>query len=101
MKLWLLRPVDNLPDDANPWEPWYDKAFGFVVRAETEEGARRLATEEAGDEKHGPRTTSDEDLDRTYYSRDVKPWEQPSYSTCVELTAEGEPGIIIQDFRSA
>lgn len=36
MKLWLLRPVVGLDENDNPWWPWYDKAFGFVVRAETE-----------------------------------------------------------------
>ena len=30
MRLWLLRPVEG----DSLWDPWYDKAFGFVVRAE-------------------------------------------------------------------
>lgn len=37
MRLWELRPIDK---DSGPWEPWYDKAFGFVVRADTEAQAR-------------------------------------------------------------
>jgi len=47
MNLWLLRPSSNLPDDRakNPWIPWYDKCFGMVIRAETEEDARKLADE--------------------------------------------------------
>ena len=45
MKLWLLRPREDLPYDKDPWEPWYDKAFGFVVRAETEERARAIGQE--------------------------------------------------------
>jgi hypothetical protein len=53
VKLWLLRPVDNLPNGDNPWEPWYDKAFGFVVRAKNEQEAREFATAEAGDENRG------------------------------------------------
>ena len=36
MRLWLLRPQEGLIEGDNPWDPWYDKAFGFVVRAETE-----------------------------------------------------------------
>jgi len=47
MKLWLLRPR-VLEDTFDPWEPWYDKAFGFVVRAETEKDARQMAQERAG-----------------------------------------------------
>jgi hypothetical protein len=38
VRLWLLRPVES---GSAFWEPWYDKAFGFVVRAETEEDARK------------------------------------------------------------
>ena len=49
MKLFHLYPKENIEGE-NPWSPWYDKAFGFVVRAETEEEARKLANEEGGDE---------------------------------------------------
>ena len=86
MKLWLLRPIDNTSINDNPWEPWYDKAFGFVIRAENEQEARELTDAEAGDEKHynGKRT-----------------WLEPKYATCVELTAEGESGIIIKDYAAA
>ena len=38
MRLWILRPIDEA---AGQWSPWFDKAFGFVMRAETEEAARR------------------------------------------------------------
>jgi hypothetical protein len=99
MKLWLLRPRDApLPDSwdpvnvPDPWEPWYDKAFGFVIRAETEEDARRIASSHSGAET------------------DVQPWPEeavadawtnPKYSTCTELVAEGGAGEIIRDFRGA
>ena len=64
MKLWLLRPrllsakraaeSEECEDVEWPWDPWYDKAFGFVVRSETEEDARALAAKECGDEgEHG------------------------------------------------
>lgn len=36
MKLWLLRPIKD-------WIPWYDKSFGFVIRAESEDAAREMA----------------------------------------------------------
>ena len=82
MKLWLLKPSHLLPDDENPWEPWYDKAFGFVVRAETEEDARNYAAEYSGDEG-------------------VPSWTNPALSTCVELTVNGNTEVILREFRSA
>ena len=51
-KLWILRPVKEIKDREkdNPWNPWFDRAFGFVVRAKTETEARELAHSQAGDE---------------------------------------------------
>ena len=89
LKLWLLRPVEGLIQD-NPWEPWYDKCFGFVARAETESEARRFAQDNAGDETH----------DQNYADTRM-PWLDAAYSTCVELIAEGAVGIIIRDFAAA
>jgi hypothetical protein len=57
MKLWLLQMNDAQ-------EPWFDRMFGFVVRAKDEAGARRLASSRAGDE--GPEA-----------------WLSPAHSTCV------------------
>ena len=94
MKLWILRSVENLPKGDDPWEPWYDKAFGFVVRAETEEEARKFAHEEAGDENRGTflgGKTADTN----------SPWLEAKYSTCVELPTEGEAGVVLQDFHAA
>lgn len=76
MKLWLIRPSDPT---SGAWDPRYDKAFGFVVRAETEEQARKFAAAAAGDET--------EDA-----------WLSTMLSTCEELTADGDPGIVIHDF---
>jgi hypothetical protein len=87
MKLWLLRPV---PEDSL-WKPWYDKSFGFVVRAETESHARKIAEENAGDEN---RQLGDANTERCA-------WLNATHSTCVELTPDGEPGLIIVDFASA
>lgn len=84
MKLWLLTPVD---ENSAPWSPWDDKAFGFVVRAETEDAARILA-DAAG---------ADENREVKY----VQPWLMPQYSMCVPLLEEGVPGIVIQDFHAA
>ena len=49
MKLWILRPIEGSPY----WEPWYDKAFGFVVRAKDEKEARMIAYRDQGDEEIG------------------------------------------------
>ena len=99
MKLWLLRPVEGLPTDSrygdghedNPWDPWYDKTFGFVIRAETEERAREIAQSEKGAE--------------TDYGRGpvggFPAWTDARYSTCIELTADGDEGVIIKDTHSA
>jgi len=78
MKLWILRPG---PDE-RAWNPWYDKAFGFVVRAESEEEARRMASEEHGDEG-------------------LEAWLSDGSSSCAPLLAEGAPEVVIVDFRDA
>ena len=80
MKLWLLRPCMDRPE----WDPWYDKAFGFVVRAANEQTARQLAASDAGDE-----------------GKDA--WLSPQSSTCEILTRHDslEPEIVISDFYSA
>ena len=92
-KLWLLRPVECLSED-DPWESWYDKAFGFVVRAKTEKEARKFAHKEAGDENRG------EFLGKKT-SKTKSPWLNAKYSTCIVLYTYGEEGIIIRDFASA
>lgn len=86
MKLWLLQPR-NLPKDEakNPWEPWYDKTLGFVVRAETEQDARQIADENGMEENRGGK----------------HPWLDAALSTCEELTADGEPGMILEDHAGA
>lgn len=96
MKLWLLRPVEGLAKNDNPWHPWFDKAFGFVIRAETETDARKLANANAGDENEIPLVQFVSGIS------DVKePWLNSKYSTCVELTAEGTNEVVIKDFHAA
>ena len=94
MKLWILRPVDGLAKNDDPWEPWYNKALGFVVRAETEAEARAMAHAEAGDENRGMflcRKTADTN----------EPWKNAKYSTCTELLPEGTAEVVMQDFARA
>lgn len=94
MKLWLLKPVDERPEGDDPWRPWYDKAFGFVVRARDEESARKFAHESAGDENRG------EFLGKKVAAT-TTPWLDPRYSTCEELKQRGEEGVILCDVAEA
>lgn len=94
MKLWLLRPMEKLPGNDNPWEPWYDKAFGFVVRAETEAEARDMGHAEAGDENRG-------EFLRQQIADTREPWKDSKYSTCVELLPEGFAEVVMLDFARA
>lgn len=85
MKLWILRPRRFDIMENNPWDPWYDRTFGFVIRAETEGKAREIAHDNGGMEN--------------YYG--VVPWRDPNLSTCEELTTDGETELIIKDEWSA
>lgn len=95
MKLWILKARDeDLPCGDNPWEPWYDKNFGLVVRATSEERARQLAQSEAKDEARG--TFLGDKIANTN-----SPWLDAKYSTCDELTPSGEEGVLLIDYRGA
>ncbi len=76
MKLWLLRPIED-------WMPWYDKAFGFVVRAKTEEDARHLVFSSGDNGEEG-----------------AEVWRDALKTTCEELKKDGKEEIIIQDFSN-
>lgn len=75
MNLYLLLPVRD-------WEPWYDKNFGFVVRADCEDTARRIASKEASDE-----------------GADV--WLNSGLTTCEPINGVGEHCVVIRNHRSA
>ena len=81
MILWLLRPK-NEGETSGLWFRWYDKTFGFVVRAETEEQARILASHKCGDEGK-------------------EAWLKEEHSNCIELSEEGESEVIIEDHHAA
>ena len=85
MKLWILRPIEGSPY----WEPWYDKAFGFVVRAKDEKEARMIAYRDQGDEGGYNHVETD------------SPWLDSSQSTCKELSSDGESEMIIKDYAAA
>lgn len=85
MKLYILKPKDP---NAGPWKPWYDKAFGFVVRASSPAKARKIADSEAGDENREA-------------GQPHHPWLDPALSTCIELRPVGKPGLVLRDFSAA
>jgi hypothetical protein len=89
-RLYILRPVEDLPSRDNPWEPWYDKRFGFVVRAQSEEDARKIAHDRAGDENRG-------EFMGSKIANTAAPWLESRYSSCLELLPDGEIGLIIYD----
>jgi hypothetical protein len=91
MALWRLTPrTDTLwwcVEGKDPWQPPYDRAFGFVVRAVDAEEARWLAHRAAGEENGT--------LDG------VSPWLDENYSNCEELRDEGSAEVIQVNFRHA
>lgn len=75
MKLWILKRTS--------WKRSRnvcDEAIGFVIRAETEEKARRIASSSRA---------------CTMGCDDV--WTSTKKSSCKEITQEGEPEIILMD----
>lgn len=90
MKLYELRPIEDLPEGDNPWDPWYDKCFGFVIRAENEKEAREIAHNNASDENRS------QFLGRKI-ANTCSPWLDNKYSTCVELNINGEQKVIIKE----
>lgn len=94
MKLWLLRPRENLPIADDPWEPWYNKCFGMVIRAATEKKAREMAASN----KKSPRGLP---YPKPAGDEGGAPWLDQHYSTCTELDQSGEPEVIMTDVHSA
>lgn len=109
-QLWLLRAREDLPLDKpsdfedHPWvpEPW-DKCYGMVVEAASEERAREIAGAVHGED--GPWAERDDAcLDREIRGeltasknehRNV--WLDPKYTTCVPLVCTGQERRVIWD----
>lgn len=77
MKLWL---IERTADHGGEW----DIFLGFVVRAETEQAARQLAAENSV----GWHPTPDAD------------WLDSAWASCVEVSAEGDAGVILDSFKA-
>jgi hypothetical protein len=71
-------------EENDPWEPPYDKIFNLVIRAKTEDDARKIADENAADEN--------EDGDH--------PWLDPKYSKCKPLGPRGRSEVIVKGFSA-
>jgi hypothetical protein len=81
MKLWILRPSDNLvfsTAEDNPWLTPYEKVIGFVIRANTEQEARTYAHHAALCEN----------------GLDNDAWLNPELSTCRHESDNGHEGLI-------
>jgi hypothetical protein len=78
MNLWILRPVD---ESRAPWRRWYDRMFGFVIRARSEDAARNLAASSCGHE--GPEA-----------------WLSSRSSTCLELKEDGPEEVVMENYNA-
>jgi hypothetical protein len=103
MKLWLIKVG---PDVQQPCHG-YDCYQGFVVRADSESAARKIAQETGGGDEtklRGVRRLSESFFIGAfeYWTEptveNVSFWTDPTKATCVELTSDGDPGIVIYDF---
>lgn len=84
MKLWILERKYDLPENDNPWKQSWDTKSAFIVRAQSAKAARQLAQKQGGDETRRPENMA-------------TPWLDPKYTTCKELTLEGEAAVILDE----
>ena len=88
MALWLLKTRDDLEKGNDPWEPWYDKTFGMVIRGDSEKEIREIAQNKC---QHG-----DESREGV-----GNPWLKKEYSVCTKLLGKGNKEVILEDFQAA
>ena len=91
-RFYLLRSRhEELPHnkEENPWVPWYDKTFGFVIKATSEKKARKIAQERSGDETG------------IWGFNDNEVWTDPDLVSCIPLEQyNGDPVVIYRDKRA-
>lgn len=104
MKLWLLKvkytDASNNQPLSEAWVPPWDKTFGFVIRAETEEEAREIAQANGGGEtedasKWALINGSFQKKPAPEACKDV--WLKPEYTSCTELLSDGPAGVVLAD----
>ena len=96
MKLWLIEPRPGA------WQPGYDMACAFVVRAETAREARKIADAHGGDESRGASVFIDSQEEPIY--QPPRPWLTARLSRCrligEALGRETQPALIVRDFKA-
>src|SRR5688572_7791014 len=80
MRLWKLQPADA------DLTQWGFRARAFVVRAASEEAARRVVVEHADDELIGTG------------GQVAEVWLDPAFTACTPIPVDGPPEIIMRDF---
>lgn len=84
--LWHLGWIDEP-------EVWYDKTFGFVVVAESEDAARQMVSELA--DYRGNRWP-----EPLYGVEGPEPWLDAAQTFCIRLEAD-QPRVVLVDKRKA
>lgn len=88
-KIFVLRPVgyhDSFEEGL--WDPWYDKAFGFLIAADDETEARTMASNAHSSYEHEMKAA----------------WLNPELTTCKEISSYAETDtteILMADIRTA
>lgn len=106
MPLYILLP-------RRTFDPYWDldSNHGFVIRAPDEETARKIADENAYDENrwrktpNGPRWFGTPNSPRwsgfEHSENDrIRPWLDPTITSCTELSHEGEDQVVMADYRA-
>ncbi len=111
MKLFRLRPnpsrdlkVNDKGDVRDPFSG-YDIKTGFVIRAESEEQARQIAEENAGDEIYATYgkwlngETVREELEEDEFVHYEGVWTNDNLVECVELNGDGEEEVVLSNYK--
>lgn len=100
MTLWILRPKgysrEGWDKNNTAWARVYDMNHGFIVRAPTEADARKMASQQLGDEKAMLASYRMKGHDIPT----ANPWLLPEQSTCEELHSYGVTRLIMRDFNA-
>ena len=111
MKLFRLRPNPSRDlktnSEGNVRDPFsgYDIKTGFVIRAESEEKARKMAEKNAGDEVYATYgkwldgDTVREELEEDEFVHYDGIWTNENLVECVELNGEVEEEIVLSSYK--